>query len=118
MVIGCKPCFAVFWSYYYLHLNFEQNFEHNILSGALDESFSDTLKYRQPPIFQDGKILLFTTLNGPQLSASNYNRYRQGRRYRGVWGCNPPPIIQTLVKVGQNGTDICPKLVKMELIFA
>jgi hypothetical protein len=30
----------------------------------------------------------------------------------------PPPIIQTLVKVGQNGTDICPKLVKMELIFA
>jgi hypothetical protein len=29
-----------------------------------------------------------------------------------------PPIIQTLVKVGQNGTDICPKLVKMELIFA
>ena len=35
-------------------------------------------------------------------------------------GCNtpPPPIIQTLVKVGQNGTDIFPKLVKKELIFA
>ena len=36
----------------------------------------------------------------------------------GGGGCNTPPIIQTLVKVGQNGTDICPKLVKMELIFA
>jgi hypothetical protein len=52
--------------------------------------------------------------------------YSQGRRYRGVggvcvWGGGggvTPPIIQTLVKVGQNGTDICPKLVKMELIFA
>jgi hypothetical protein len=32
----------------------------------------------------------------------------QGRRYRG--GCNTPPIIQTLVKVGQNRTDICLKL--------
>ena len=36
----------------------------------------------------------------------------------GVGGCNTPPIIQTLVKVGQNGIGICPKLVKMELIFA
>ena len=48
----------------------------------------------------------------------------QGRRYRGggggVWGgVTPPPPNKTLVKVvGQNGSDICPKLVKMELIFA
>ena len=35
-------------------------------------------------------------------------------------GVTPPPptIIQTLVKVGPNGTGICSKLVKMELIFA
>jgi hypothetical protein len=49
--------------------------------------------------------------------------HRQGRRYRGGVGggvcvCVTPPIIQTLVKVGQNGSDICPKLVKKELIFA
>ena len=47
----------------------------------------------------------------------------QGRRYRvcvcgGGGGGVTPPIIQTLVKVGQNGSDICQKLVKMELIFA
>ena len=45
----------------------------------------------------------------------------QGRRYRGVgvWGGGgvTPPIIQTLVKVGRNGTDIFPKLVKMEVIL-
>ena len=34
----------------------------------------------------------------------------QGRRYRGGGVCNTPPIIQTLVKVGQNRTDICLKL--------
>ena len=36
----------------------------------------------------------------------------------GVGGVTPPPVIQTLVKVDQNGTDICPKLVKMEIISA
>jgi hypothetical protein len=40
----------------------------------------------------------------------------QGRRYRGggVWGGVTPPNNSKLVKVGQNGSDICPKLVKME----
>jgi hypothetical protein len=34
------------------------------------------------------------------------------------WGGGvTPSIIQTLVKVGRNGTDICPKLVKMEVIL-
>ena len=41
-----------------------------------------------------------------------FSIYGQGRRYRG--GCNTPNNS----KVGQNGTDICPKFVKMELIFA
>ena len=36
----------------------------------------------------------------------------------GGGGGGVTPNGQTLVKVGQNGSDICPKLVKMELIFA
>jgi hypothetical protein len=41
----------------------------------------------------------------------NVKGYPQGRRSRGgCGGCNTSPIIQTLVKVGQNGTDICLKL--------
>jgi hypothetical protein len=38
----------------------------------------------------------------------------QERRYRGLTP-PPPPIIQTLVKVGQNETDICLKL-KVKLV--
>ena len=83
MVIGCKSCFAVL----VLLFAFERNFEHYILKRRTGWKFFSTLKYHQPEISStanistDGKILLFTILNGPQLhwvSASNYNRYRGG----------------------------------------